>query len=52
VTGSLAEPIVEAPVIVEAAQGPSGGILLPLILPVLVADAVAGDRYGAGTERG
>ena len=40
--GSLAEPVIEAPVIVEEAQGSSSGILLPLILLVLVGAAVAG----------
>lgn len=39
--GSVAEPIIEAPVIVEAAEGSSSGILLPLILLVLVGAAVA-----------
>ena len=41
--GSLADPIIEAPVIVEEASGSSGGILLPLILLALVAAAVASD---------
>lgn len=39
--GSLAEPVVEAPVIVEETQGSSQGILLPLVLLALVAAAVA-----------
>lgn len=39
--GNLADPIIEAPVIVEAAEGSSSGVLLPLILLVLVAAAVA-----------
>lgn len=39
--GSLADPIIEAPVIVEAATGSSTGILLPLFLLVVVAAAVA-----------
>ena len=39
--GTPAEPIIEAPVIVEAAEGSSSGILLPLILLVLVAAAAA-----------
>ncbi|AVO37869.1 hypothetical protein [Pukyongiella litopenaei] len=39
--GSLAEPVVEAPVIVEETQGSSDGILLPLVLLALVAAAVA-----------
>ena len=39
--GSLAEPVIETPVIVEEAQGSSSGILLPLILLALVAAAVA-----------
>ena len=41
--GNLAEPVVEAPVIVEQATSSSSGILLPLLLLVLVAAAVAGD---------
>ena len=40
---SLAEPIVEAPVIVEETTGSSSGILVPLILLALVAAAVASD---------
>ena len=39
--GSLAEPIVEAPVIVEEATSSSAGVLLPLLLLALVAAAVA-----------
>lgn len=39
--GNLAEPVVEAPVIVEEAEGSSAGILLPLLLLVLVGAAVA-----------
>ena len=30
--GSLADPVIEAPVIVEEATGSSGGVLLPLLL--------------------
>lgn len=41
--GSLAEPVIEAPVIVEEASSSSSGILLPLLLLVLVAAAVAAD---------
>ena len=41
--GSLDEPIVEAPVIVEETTGSSAGILVPLILLALVAAAVASD---------
>ena len=41
--GNLSEPVVEAPVIVEQATGSSQGILLPLLLLVLVAAAVASD---------
>ena len=41
--GSMADPIIEAPVIVEEASGSSGGIVLPLILLALVAAAVASD---------
>ena len=39
--GSLADPIIEAPVIVEEASSSSSGILIPLILLALVAAAVA-----------
>jgi hypothetical protein len=39
--GALTEPVIEAPVIVEEAQGSSTGILLPLVLLVLVAAAVS-----------
>lgn len=41
--GSLADPIIEAPVIVEEATSSSAGILIPLILLALVAAAVASD---------
>ena len=41
--GSLADPIIEAPVIVEEATGSSAGVLVPLLLLVLVAAAVATD---------
>ncbi len=41
--GSLAEPIIEAPVVVEETRGSSSGIVLPLILLALVAVAVAAD---------
>jgi len=41
--GSLADPVIEAPVIVEEAAGSSSGILIPLILLALVAAAVAAD---------
>ena len=39
--GNVAEPIVEAPVVVEETQSSSNGIWLPLILLVLVGAAVA-----------
>jgi hypothetical protein len=39
--GNLAEPVVEAPVVVEETKGSSAGIVLPLVLLVLVAVAVA-----------
>jgi hypothetical protein len=41
--GSLADPIIEAPVIVEEASSSSAGILVPILLLVLVAAAVATD---------
>lgn len=39
--GSLADPIIEAPVIIEEASSSSAGVLLPLVLLALVALAVA-----------
>ena len=39
--GSLEEPVVEAPVVVEEAEGSSSGIWLPLILLVIVAAAIS-----------
>lgn len=43
--GSMAEPMMEAPVIVEEAEASSstGGLIVPLILIALVAAAVSGD---------
>lgn len=41
--GSLADPIIEVPVIVEDTSSASNGILVPLILIALVAAAVASD---------
>lgn len=39
--GSLAEPIVEAPVVVQEAEGSSTGVLLPILLLIIVAAAVS-----------
>jgi hypothetical protein len=39
--GNLSDPVIEAPVIVEQATGSSQGILIPLLILVLVAAAVA-----------
>ena len=39
--GSLADPIIEAPVIVEEASSSSAGVLVPILLLVLVAAAIA-----------
>ena len=39
--GSLADPVIEAPVIVEEATSSSSGILIPLLLLAIVAAAVA-----------
>ena len=39
--GSLADPIIEAPVIVEEASSSSAGALVPILLLVLVAAALA-----------
>lgn len=41
--GSIADPIIEAPVIVEETTGSSAGYIVPLLLLVLVAAAVATD---------
>ena len=41
--GTLVEPIMEAPVIVEEAAGSSAGVLVPLILLVILAAAAASD---------
>ena len=42
-SGSLADPITEAPIIVEEASSSSAGVLVPLFLLVLVAAAVSSD---------
>lgn len=42
--GSLADPIIEAPVIVEEASSSSAGVLVPLLILVLVAAAVASNN--------
>lgn len=39
--GTVVEPVVEAPMVVEEAQGSSTGWVLPLVLLVLVGAAVA-----------
>lgn len=39
--GSLADPIIEAPVIVEEASSSSAGVLVPILLLVLVAAVLA-----------
>ena len=39
--GSLADPIIEAPVVVEEATGSSAGVLVPMLILVLVAAALA-----------
>ncbi len=41
--GNITEPVVEAPVIVEETGGSSQGIILPLVLLLIVAVAVAAD---------
>lgn len=41
--GSLAEPVIEAPVIVEETGSSVSGIWLPILLLVLVGAAVAAD---------
>mgnify|MGYP000197168181 CR=1 FL=1 len=39
--GSLADPIIEAPVVVEEATGSSAGVLVPILILVLGAAALA-----------
>lgn len=39
--GSLADPIIEAPVVVEEATSSSAGVLVPILILVLVAAALA-----------
>ena len=39
--GSVADPIIEAPVVVEEAAGTSSGVLVPLILLAVLLAAVA-----------
>ena len=39
--GSMAEPVMEAPVVVEETQSSSSGLVLPLVLLALVAVAVS-----------
>ncbi|MDG1354054.1 MAG: hypothetical protein P8P70_13005 [Sulfitobacter sp.] len=39
--GSLADPIIEAPVVVEEATSSSAGVLVPVLILVLVAAALA-----------
>ena len=39
--GSLADPIIEAPVVVEEATSSSAGVLVPMLILVLVAAALA-----------
>lgn len=38
--GSLADPIIEAPVVVEEATSSSAGVLVPILILVLVAAAL------------
>ena len=39
--GNVSDPVIEAPLIVEEATGSSSGIILPLLVLLLVAAAVA-----------
>lgn len=41
--GTIAEPVIEAPVVVEETTAGSGGIWLPLLLLVIVGAAIASD---------
>ncbi|MBY6090555.1 hypothetical protein ACX9MO_07985 [Pseudooceanicola sp. 502str34] len=41
--GSLAEPVIEAPVIVEETTSSSAGILVPLLILAVIAAAIAAD---------
>jgi len=44
--GSMADPVIEAPVIVEEAAGSSGGMIIPLMLFVALAIAVGSSSSG------
>lgn len=41
--GTVAEPVIEAPVVVEETTAGSGGIWIPLLLLVIVGAAIASD---------
>jgi len=45
--GSYADPIIEAPVIVEEAESSSSGALIPILLFVVIAAALASNSGGA-----
>ncbi|RFP90764.1 hypothetical protein DZK27_00310 [Rhodobacteraceae bacterium 63075] len=47
--GSMADPVIEAPVIVEETAGSSGGMIIPLILFVALAIAVGSSSSGSPT---
>lgn len=38
--GTIAEPVIEAPVVVEEASGSSAGVVLPLVLIALLVAAL------------
>jgi len=45
--GSMADPVIEAPVIVEETAGSSGGMIIPLLLFVALAIAVGSSSNGS-----
>lgn len=49
VAGSLVDPIIEAPVIVEEAGSSSAGVIVPLLLLAIVAIAVSTSSSGGET---
>ena len=46
--GSMADPVIEAPVIVEETAGSSGGMIIPLLLFVALAIAVGSSSNTVG----
>jgi hypothetical protein len=50
--GSLADPVIEAPIVVEEARSSSAGAAVPLLLLALVAIAVASNSGGGAAGGG